>query len=137
MSNNVKPSLGQYITPTFDYRKMYPKQGKTEDTYRREVMNFAKRESLSAIKMITTFMNDPDAPLGIRMQCCQILLDRAWGKPTQSVAITEVKEESHYDFDNLSVEELQNLETLMKKAQPKIIDVEVQEVEAQEDEVQH
>lgn len=47
------------------------------------VRELAKAESIDAIKELSSIMRDGNAPYMARIQACNSILDRAWGKPVQ------------------------------------------------------
>lgn len=47
------------------------------------VRELAKAESVDAIRELSAIMRDEKAPYLARIQACNSILDRAWGKPVQ------------------------------------------------------
>ena len=50
-----------------------------------EVRELARAESVDAIYALSAIMRSERAPYVARIQSCNSILDRAWGKPMQSI----------------------------------------------------
>lgn len=50
-----------------------------------EIKSLARSYTDSAIKTLVGVMQQPDAPAAARVTAAQALLDRGWGKPTQTI----------------------------------------------------
>lgn len=50
-----------------------------------EIRSLARAHTESALNVLASIMNQPDAPHSARVQASTALLDRGWGKPTQIV----------------------------------------------------
>lgn len=48
-----------------------------------EIRSLARSHTKSAINVLRTIMNQPDAPASARVAAAEALLDRGWGKPGQ------------------------------------------------------
>ena len=54
---------------------------------REDYQKLAKRYSLVALRRLCRLMEDPATDAEVRRKCAVKLLDRAWGRPTESVEI--------------------------------------------------
>lgn len=50
-----------------------------------EIRSLARSHTNSALKVLAGIMNEPDAPHAARVSAANALLDRGWGKPTQTI----------------------------------------------------
>lgn len=102
----------------FDYRKaMAPVLGPRAAMARfDEVLTAARNESVTSIKRLVEFRDNENVPVAIRVACCGMILDRAWGKPHQSVVYQELPPPAPVDFNALTEDELLELERMLKKA---------------------
>lgn len=57
----------------------------TQET--REGKKLLRDAAPSACKLLCDTINDPGAKLELRIKCCEIVLDRVYGKPQQSVEV--------------------------------------------------
>ena len=53
-----------------------------------DVRIFAREYTVTALEVLVAIMNDKDAQKAVRVSAATALLDRAWGKPGQSVEVT-------------------------------------------------
>jgi len=84
----------------------------------RSVVEAARAESLDSIRTLAAIRDDERQPTAIRAAACCALLDRAWGKPGQSISVKEEVPTSPLDFRSLSEDELLTMEALLDKAFP-------------------
>ena len=52
-----------------------------------DIKSIARVHTKTAINTLAGIMRQPNAPAAARVAASQVLLDRGWGKPAQSVAI--------------------------------------------------
>ena len=50
-----------------------------------DIRSLARGHTVSALKTLASIMNSDEAPAAARVSAAQSLLDRGWGKPTQTV----------------------------------------------------
>ena len=60
------------------------------------VQELARAQTDAAIRTLTEIHGDPSQPAPARVAAAQALLDRAWGKPSQSVDMTSKGERMGY-----------------------------------------
>ena len=48
-----------------------------------QIKSLARAHTESAVTVLASIMNQPNAPEGARVSAASALLDRGWGKPTQ------------------------------------------------------
>ena len=57
-----------------------------------EVHELARQHTRAMIELLVSIAENPDAPTAARVAAAQVILDRAWGRPMQSVDLgTDVK----------------------------------------------
>ena len=66
-----------------------------------EVRDLAREQTENAVNVLTGIMNDEEAPHAARVTAANSLLDRGWGKPAQSVAVTHSKSVTDMSDDEL------------------------------------
>jgi hypothetical protein len=49
-----------------------------------EIASLARMHTKKAVKTLAAIMNEPHAPYAARVAAAEALLDRGWGRPTQS-----------------------------------------------------
>lgn len=79
----------------------------------REVRSLAREHTEAAIAVLVGIAGDKKAPAAARVSACAALLDRAWGRPEQSLAIGRTGFELPEDFTPTSPTEAANLYTDM------------------------
>ena len=50
-----------------------------------EVRELARQHTRAMIELLVSIAKDPNAPNAARVAAAQVILDRAWGRPMQSV----------------------------------------------------
>lgn len=50
-----------------------------------EIKSLARKHTAAALKTLSCIMSEPSAPASARVQAATALLDRGWGKPTQTI----------------------------------------------------
>jgi len=53
-----------------------------------DIRSLARSHTESALKVLAGIMNEPEAPPAARVAAANALLDRGWGKPTQTTDLT-------------------------------------------------
>ena len=53
-----------------------------------DIKSLARVHTEAAVRTLAGVMNQPDAPAAARVSAAQALLDRGWGKPTQTIEAT-------------------------------------------------
>lgn len=53
----------------------------------KDVKQIARKHTAAAIKTLVGIMNQPKAPPAARVSAANVVLDRGWGKPPQTVAV--------------------------------------------------
>ena len=53
----------------------------------KDIKLIAKAHTAAAVKTLVGIMNAPKSPAAARVAAANAVLDRAWGKPTQPVAV--------------------------------------------------
>jgi hypothetical protein len=72
----------------------------------REVEEVARQHTPMAIRTLATIAKDEDAPPAARVSAATTLLDRAWGKPAQTI---HAKHSAETDPAELTDEQLANI----------------------------
>jgi hypothetical protein len=67
-----------------------------------ELREAARARTLEALETLTTIMRDDKAPAAARVSAATAVLDRAWGKPAQSLQVDDRRRE----VDEMGTEEL-------------------------------
>ena len=52
-----------------------------------EVKEMLRAATEDAVRLLVDTINDETARLELRIRCCEIVLDRVWGKPQQAVEV--------------------------------------------------
>lgn len=53
----------------------------------KDVKQIARAHTAAAIKVLVGIMNQPKSPAAARVSAANVVLDRGWGKPAQTVAV--------------------------------------------------
>jgi hypothetical protein len=69
-------------TPSPDPSGCIPRDG-------REVLELTREGSPAAIRRLIAIVNDDKAPYGAQIAAANALLERAWGKPKQEIAVED------------------------------------------------
>jgi hypothetical protein len=78
---------------------------------RRTLTDIARTHTEEAVKTLVSVMKDKAAPHAAKVSASNSLLDRAWGKPSQSVHHSGSV--GTYDLTKLSDDELDRLESIL------------------------
>lgn len=85
-----------------------------------EFKQLAKENSLVALQKVIEILNNPKSKNSERLKAAEIIMDRAWGKPTQSTEISgpgggPIETAHSIDLSMLSDEELATIEAILTK----------------------
>ncbi len=70
-----------------------------------ELREAARARTLEALETLTTIMRDERAPAAARVSAATAVLDRAWGKPAQSLQVDDRRR----DISEMSTEDLSRI----------------------------
>ena len=63
--------------------------GDRDNKLKHLVLRYARSKSVQAIKRLAEIMVDPKASYGVQVTAATAVLDRAWGKPKQTVDVEQ------------------------------------------------
>lgn len=97
-------------TPPIALRKRISEKGKRPI----DVKALARASTPTVIRMLRKAVRGKDVPWSVRVHAGEVLLDRAYGKPLQTIDITAIL--GAFDLTRLSDEQLQQWEELCHEA---------------------
>ena len=81
-----------------------------------ELIKLCRAETENNIRVLCEIRDDIEAPAASRACCASIILDRAYGRAPQMIAIADVTPPQGIDLSRLSVDEMLVIERLLRKA---------------------
>jgi hypothetical protein len=82
----------------------------------RDCVELARHETVNNFRTLVEIRDDEHSPAMVRLAAAGLMLDRAYGKAHQSIAIADVSGPGKLDLSAFSPDELRDFERLLTKA---------------------